>query len=103
MPPAAVSRKFHAGYSEASEQRTIGAYWAQSAEQVLQYLQATTSGLSNAAAAERLRIVGPNQLHEERAPSRTTVLARQLASPLLLLLLFAAGISLLTGDQAVVL
>ncbi len=104
MPLSAVSRKFHAGHSEAAEQRRIGAYWAQPAEQVLQSLQASTAGLSNAAAAERLRTVGPNQLHEEKALSRTSVLARQLASPLLLLLLFAAGISLLTGEwvQAIV-
>lgn len=92
------SPQFHAGHSEASAQRTIGAYWAQPAEQVMQSLKTTASGLSKAAAAERLRTFGPNQVHDEQTLSRTRVLARQLASPLLLLLLFAAGISLLTGE-----
>ncbi|MEQ1582248.1 MAG: HAD-IC family P-type ATPase, partial [Steroidobacteraceae bacterium] len=78
----------------------IGNYWAQTAEQVLRELQVDPAGLTSDAAAERLRLYGPNLLHEERSLSRLRVLGRQLASPLLFLLIFAAAVSAATGSWA---
>jgi Mg2+-importing ATPase len=53
-------------------------------------------GLGSAEAARRLRQWGRNELHASRAPGRLRVLVRQLASPLLLLLVFAAAVSAAT-------
>jgi magnesium-transporting ATPase (P-type) len=54
-----------------------------------------TAGLSSAEAARRLAEFGRNELRDRRQNSRLRVLWNQLRSPLLLLLLFAAGNTLL--------
>ncbi len=59
---------------------------------------ATPAGLSSAEAARRLRSHGRNQLREHRALSRLRVVGRQLRSPLLLLLVFAAVVALANGE-----
>jgi Mg2+-importing ATPase len=64
------------------------------------------AGLSSAEAASRLAQHGPNELRARGQLSRARVLWKQLRSPLLLLLVFAAGASALTGewiDAAIVL
>jgi len=64
------------------------------------------AGLTSAEAARRLRAHGKNQLRTHRALTRIRVLGRQLRSPLLLLLVFAAAVALATGeivDAAIVL
>jgi Mg2+-importing ATPase len=69
-------------------------------------LRSEPSGLSSAEAAHRLVQYGPNELREQGQLSRARVLWNQLRSPLLLLLVFAAGASVLTGawiDAAIVL
>lgn len=99
MPPGTwFSRRLLRERSDVTELRQIGDYWALQPAQVLQRLQASADGLSCAIAAERLQKFGRNQLHEERPLSRLRVLARQLASPLLLLLLFAAGVAAVAGE-----
>jgi magnesium-translocating P-type ATPase len=77
-----------------------GAYWSRTAEQVIAQLQSARSGLTQAAAEQRLRQFGPNQLRVQRSESRLSILLRQLASPLLLLLVFAAIVAAATGDLA---
>ena len=59
---------------------------------------ATPAGLSTDEARRRLVTAGRNQLRAHRGLSRLRVLFRQLRSPLLLLLLFAALVSLATGE-----
>ena len=56
-------------------------------------------GLSAAEARRRLTTYGRNELRTHRSLSRLRVLAHQLRSPLLLLLLFAAGVSIATGEM----
>lgn len=73
-------------------------YWSQTVEQVLAGLKASPTGLTDDAATERLRTFGRNLLHEERSLSHLRVLGRQLASPLLFLLVFAAAVSAATGS-----
>jgi Mg2+-importing ATPase len=83
----------------------LEAYWALEPEAVAGRLGAP-GGLSTADAAARLRIYGPNELREHARLTRLRVLARQLQSPLLLLLVFAAAASALTAewiDAAIVL
>ncbi|HEY0705755.1 MAG TPA: HAD-IC family P-type ATPase, partial [Polyangia bacterium] len=55
-------------------------------------------GLSSREAADRLKQHGRNELQRSRQMSRLRVLGRQLRSPLLLLLVFAAAVSAFTGQ-----
>jgi len=66
-------------------------------EEILHELGSAQAGLSEAAAAQQLSVFGPNAVrtHKTRA---WAVLGRQLRSPLLLLLIFTAGVSLFLGD-----
>jgi P-type Mg2+ transporter len=77
-----------------------GAYWSRTADEVIAQLESARSGLTQTAAEQRLRQFGPNQLRVKRNESRLSFLLRQLASPLLLLLLFAAIVAAATGDLA---
>src|SRR5688572_25514968 len=78
--------------------RTAAAYWSLDPPEVAKQLQSTSSGLSGEEAAHRLRTYGPNDVRARRELSRLDVLGRQLRSPLLLLLVFAAGASLVAGE-----
>ncbi|ALE07702.1 magnesium ABC transporter ATPase [Arthrobacter sp. ERGS1:01] len=66
-------------------------------EQVLHDLQSTQQGLTGDEAAQRLSAVGPNALRTHKA-SPWSVLGRQLRSPILILLIITAGLSLFLGD-----
>ena len=59
---------------------------------------AAPAGLSSPEAARRLAQYGPNEARESPGVTRLGVLWSQLRSPLLLLLLFAAAVSILTGE-----
>ncbi|TFB48970.1 magnesium-translocating P-type ATPase [Cryobacterium tagatosivorans] len=65
--------------------------------EALRALRSREAGLTSAEAAERLRELGPNAVRTHRA-SAWSVLARQLRSPILILLIITAGISLFLGD-----
>jgi Mg2+-importing ATPase len=73
-------------------------YWSKRAAELIDQLETTEHGLSSALAAERLRRFGKNQLDQEQPLSRARVLWNQVRSPLLLLLLFAAVVSIATGE-----
>jgi Mg2+-importing ATPase len=82
------------------------AWWSVEPAELLRRLGSSPDGLSSEAAAERLREYGRNELREEQKLSRLRVLWNQVRSPLLLLLVFAAVASLLSGewtDAAIVL
>jgi Mg2+-importing ATPase len=78
----------------------VAAYWAAQPAELMLRLRATPDGLSSRAAAGRLRAWGPNVLRAEPTLTRLRVLLRQVRNPLLFLLLFAAGVSALTGEWA---
>jgi Mg2+-importing ATPase len=59
---------------------------------------ALPEGLSSAAAAEALRRYGPNAVEEGERVTALRLFARQLASPLVLILVFGAAISLALQD-----
>jgi P-type Mg2+ transporter len=73
-------------------------YWSADADVLLQRLGSTREGLSDSESAKRLREYGPNQVREQRRFSRTRVLLNQIRNPLLLVLVFAAGASAITGE-----
>ena len=84
--------------SAPKEDARIASYWSLSPRELLERLRSSNDGLSSAAAAERLRNYGPNELRERRPLTRAGVLLRQLRSPLLLLLVFAAAASALSCE-----
>lgn len=74
------------------------AWWSTPLGQLLAGLGSGAQGLSPAAAAERLRAGGPNSLVEERRHGWERQLLAQFASPLVLILLFGALVSLALRD-----
>ena len=73
-------------------------YWTADADTLVQQLGSSRDGLSAADAARRLREYGPNQVREHQRLTRTRVLVNQLRNPLLLVLIFAAAASAMTGE-----
>jgi Mg2+-importing ATPase len=73
-------------------------YWTADADTLLQQLDSSRDGLSTADAARRLRLYGPNQVRAHRSLTRTGVLFNQIRNPLLLVLVFAALASAMTGE-----
>ncbi len=76
----------------------IAAYWSVPHDELVRRLGSSPGGLSSQEATRRLADWGPNEIGRQRALSRLGVLFRQLRSPLLLLLVFAAVASILTGQ-----
>lgn len=72
---------------------------ALTADDVARRLDTTTQGLDDREVAHRLAVHGPNQLDEEPPPSPIVLLLHQLASPLIAILLVAAGVTLVLGDH----
>ncbi|TSC25222.1 HAD-IC family P-type ATPase [Corallococcus sp. Z5C101001] len=66
-------------------------------EAVLAQLTSTASGLTEAAARERLARHGPNVLERERPESAWRLLWRQVNSPLIWVLIASAGLAILLG------
>ena len=73
-------------------------YWSADADTLVQQLGSAPGGLSIADAAKRLREYGPNQVREHDRLTRTRVLVNQIRNPLLLVLVFAAVASAMTGE-----
>ena len=81
-------------------------YWSRDLPAVLRELQTSSAGLSCDEAARRFREFGANRLTDDSRWSGWTLLMRQIASPLLGLLLVAAVVSIVTAqwiDAAIVL
>ena len=69
-------------------------FWSLPAGEVLTSLATDSNGLAATEAAARLARAGPNRLRGTRRTSALQLLARQFASPLVLMLAFAAVLSL---------
>ncbi|RVQ68766.1 magnesium-translocating P-type ATPase [Croceicoccus ponticola] len=72
--------------------------WSQTAQEALEALQSRNEGLHEAEATGRLAIQGPNRLRDGDKRQWSALLARQFASPLALILIFGALISLALSD-----
>jgi P-type Mg2+ transporter len=81
-----------------SEPRDI--FWGVPAADVLRQLDATPQGLATAEAGRRLDRVGPNVLQPRKRSGELVLLLGQFKSPLILILLFAAGLSFFLHDPA---
>ncbi len=71
-----------------------------SSEEVFQILQSNESGLSTAEAKDRFLKYGPNSLPEEKSPGLFSIFVSQFLSPLIYVLIGAAGIVFYMGEVA---
>jgi Mg2+-importing ATPase len=75
-------------------------FWALSAEQALKQVESREGGLSSEEAAARLKRWGPNELAPPRRFEALREIARNVANPLVVILLLACGISAAFGQVA---
>jgi P-type Mg2+ transporter len=77
-----------------AEPRRDVPYWSRDVAELSTALRSGSQGLSSENAAEQLRLVGPNSIEDARRLSALRLLLRQFESPLVLILIFAAVVSL---------
>ena len=96
MGRQAAKRKL-IGHATASSLNIV-AYWSHQVSSLFSMLHSNAGGLTTAAAEERLARYGRNVLpsHDEHAPWR--LLLSQYQNPMILILLFAAIVSLIIGE-----
>lgn len=75
-------------------------FWSQSAQDLFRSLGTSAAGLDQAAVRKRLSRAGLNVIRDERSSGTLALLAKQFASPLVLILLFGALISFWLGDTS---
>jgi P-type Mg2+ transporter len=76
------------------------AFWSLPAAQVLQAMNTSANGLSTQDAKQRLIKYGANSLKQQRKPSAIGLLLNQFKSPIILILIFAAVLSIFLHDAA---
>jgi P-type Mg2+ transporter len=74
-------------------------FWNLPADRVLQQLQSSANGLSDREAKQRLIKYGANSLKQQRKSSAIGLLINQFKSPIVLILIFAAGLSIFLRDR----
>jgi P-type Mg2+ transporter len=79
--------------------QTPRVFWSLSADQLRQQLETTPEGLKEAEARQRLLRYGPNLLKPARKSDALTLFLGQFKSPIILILIFAAGLSLVLQDS----
>jgi Mg2+-importing ATPase len=92
------ARRLIRGPHQPAGPQVIHAYWSVAPVELLRQLASAPDGLSADEAAKRARLYGANRLQDEQSLTRLRVLGRQFASPLLLLLVFAAIIAAATNE-----
>ncbi|MBD2456407.1 magnesium-translocating P-type ATPase [Nostoc sp. FACHB-87] len=78
----------------------LSTFWSLSSEQVLQQMHSTTAGLSRQDAKQRLSEFGANSLKQKHKSSAWMLLLNQFKSPIILILIFAAVLSIFLKDPA---
>ena len=76
----------------------LDAYWTQSPDTVLTRLQATLGGLTDIESQKRLQIFGHNTLKPRKRNDFLALLLAQFKSPIIIILLFATGLSFILHD-----
>ncbi len=77
---------------------TPSVFWSLPADQLLQQLETTPEGLKEAEARERLQRYGPNLLKPARRSDTLALFFGQFKSPIILILILAAGLSFVLQD-----
>lgn len=75
-------------------------FWSIPTAELLQHLQTTPQGLTSGEARQRLTHYGANLLKPKQRLNALTLLLAQFKSPIILILLFAAGLSFFLHDPA---
>ncbi len=88
----------HAARGPSGEEAAVTAQWAMDGKAALASLDSGTEGLSAAQASARLAKYGPNRIGEGEERSWPALLRRQFLSPLALILIFGAAISMGLGE-----
>ncbi|MGB8993383.1 MAG: magnesium-translocating P-type ATPase [Desulfobaccales bacterium] len=78
----------------------LGKFWSLPAPEVLEQLETTPQGLSEDEAKARLGLYGANLLKPKGHAGTLTLLLSQFKSPIILILLFATGLSFYLRDHA---
>ncbi|WP_277927179.1 magnesium-translocating P-type ATPase [Nostoc spongiaeforme] len=78
----------------------LSTFWSLSSDQVLQQMHSTTAGLSRQDAKQRLSEFGANSLKQKHKSSAWMLLLNQFKSPIILILIFAAVLSIFLKDPA---
>jgi Mg2+-importing ATPase len=73
-------------------------YWSQPRPSLLAALRSTADGLTSIEARHRLETVGPNLLEAKRKTTTLRLFLGQFKSPVVLILIFATGVSAVTQD-----
>jgi Mg2+-importing ATPase len=76
----------------------LNAFWAQSPNTVLTRLQAKLGGLTQIEVQKRLQIFGRNTLKPKKRNDSLALLLAQFKSPIIIILLFATGLSFVLHD-----
>ncbi|HWQ45566.1 MAG TPA: magnesium-translocating P-type ATPase [Longilinea sp.] len=84
--------------AEQHAQTTAGAYWSTPPEKLYKDLNASADGLPSTEAGLRLSRFGPNSIKAKQKVSGFSLFINQFKSPLVLILIFAAIISLIVGE-----
>ena len=71
---------------------TTAPYWSRDVDDLSTSLKSSSNGLTTARAAERLAVVGPNTVEDAQRLGPLRLLWRQVESPLVLILIFAAAV-----------
>ena len=74
--------------------QNIQSFWSISVKELLGKLQVTDKGLTNSEAKKRLSSYGANSLKPQKRSDAFTLLISQFKSPIILILIFATGLSL---------
>jgi P-type Mg2+ transporter len=74
-------------------------FWSLSTDRVLEQLHSSANGLSDRDAKQRLLKYGANSLKQQRKSSVIGLLLNQFKSPIVLILIFAAGLSIFLNDR----
>lgn len=74
-------------------------FWSRKAEEVLKELESSPDGLTDEEAKKRLEKYGYNTIKEKEKLTTFELFINQFKSPLILLLIFAAGVSYYTEDK----
>jgi Mg2+-importing ATPase len=81
-------------------QRPVDAWWSRDAQDLMRELGASAGGLSQGEAERRLRVHGANTVEDAPGLTAVRLLLRQVANPLVLILVFGALISMLAHSWA---
>ena len=73
-------------------------YWSLTLQDQITRLRSSSKGLTSAEAQERLQSFGPNQLQVKTKTTPLTLFINQFKSPIILILLFATGVSAILKD-----